>query len=210
MAGKREAQRENAIDLMCQVAIHAIGKGGYAAMTLAEVGELAGYSRGLATHHFGSKAGLLTALLDRVLDKNGVEFRKATEGKRGLARLAAVVDCTLYRCIQTPDEARAYLMLALEPTAKWAAAQVREQTAALREQAESSAREAIALGELSPQFEPAEVASLTLSMARGYAYEWAADPSTDLNAARRRINHYISSLAESGGPPVKRKASSDE
>ena len=41
-------------------------------MTLAEVGELAGYSRGLATHHFGSKAGLLTAILDRVLEKNGV------------------------------------------------------------------------------------------------------------------------------------------
>ena len=27
MAGKREAQRENAIDLMCQVAIQAIGQG---------------------------------------------------------------------------------------------------------------------------------------------------------------------------------------
>jgi AcrR family transcriptional regulator len=194
MAGKREAQRENAIDLMCQVAIQAIGKGGYAAMTLAEVGELAGYSRGLATHHFGSKAGLLTAILDRVLEKNGSEFRKATEGKKGLTRLAAIVDCTLYRCIQTPDEARAYLMLALEPTARWAAVRVREQTAALREEAEAAAAEALALGELSARLDPAEVASLTLSMARGYAYEWAADPSTDLRAARRRISNYIASL----------------
>jgi len=196
VAGKREAQRENAIDLMCQVAIQAIGKGGYNAMTLAEVGELAGYSRGLATHHFGSKAGLLTALLDRVLEKNRAEFRKATEGKRGLARLAAVVDCTLYRCIQTPDEARAYLMLALEPTARWAATQVREQTAQLRKEAEDAVREAVALGELSPKFEPAEIASVTLSMARGYAYEWAADPGTDLGAARRRISNYIASLAD--------------
>jgi AcrR family transcriptional regulator len=187
VAGKREAQRENAIDLMCQVAIQAIGKGGYAAMTLAEVGELAGYSRGLATHHFGSKAGLLTAILDRVLDKNASEFRKATEGKKGLTRLAAIVDCTLYRCIQTPDEARAYLMLALEPT-------VREQTAALREEAEAATSEALALGELSARLDPAEVASVTLSMARGYAYEWAADPSTDLTAARRRVSNYIASL----------------
>jgi AcrR family transcriptional regulator len=194
MAGKREAQRENAIDLMCQVAIQAIGKGGYAAMTLAEVGELAGYSRGLATHHFGSKAGLLTAILDRVLDKNATEFRKATEGKMGLTRLAAIVDCTLHRCVQTPDEARAYLMLALEPTARWAAVRVREQTAALREEAEDAASEALALDELSARLDPAEVASLTLSMARGYAYEWAADPSTDLSAARRRISNYIASL----------------
>ena len=200
MAGKREAQRENAIDLMCQVAIQAIGKGGYAAMTLAEVGELAGYSRGLATHHFGSKAGLLTAILDRVLDKNASEFRKATEGKKGLTRLAAIVDCTLYRCIQTPDEARAYLMLALEPTARWAAIRVREQTAALRVEAEEAASEALALDELSARLDPAEVASLTLSMARGYAYEWAADPSTDLSAARRRISNYIASLALNSDP----------
>jgi len=196
MAGKREAQRENAIDLMCQVAIQAIGKGGYAAMTLAEVGELAGYSRGLATHHFGSKAGLLTAILDRVLDKNGDEFRKATEGKKGLTRLASIVDCTLHRCLQTPDEARAYLMLALEPTARWAAVRVREQTAALRKEAEDAAQEAVALRELSPQLDPAEVASVTLSMARGYAYEWVADPSTDLSAARRRIGNFIASLVD--------------
>ncbi|WP_328360963.1 TetR/AcrR family transcriptional regulator [Mycobacterium sp. NBC_00419] len=199
MAGKREAQRENAIDLMCQVATQAIGRGGYAAMTLAEVGELAGYSRGLATHHFGSKAGLLTAILDRVLAKNADEFRKATTDKAGLARLAAIADCTLHRCIQTPDEARAYLMLALEPSARWAAVQVREQTAALRRQAEDAARDAVALGELSPQFEPAEIASITLALTRGYAYEWAADPSTDLSAARRRIASYIDSLAMGPG-----------
>lgn len=201
MAGKREAQRENAIDLMCQVAIQAIGKGGYAAMTLAEVGELAGYSRGLATHHFGSKAGLLTAILDRVLDKNGTEFRKATEGTKGLTRLASIVDCTLFRCLQTPDEARAYLMLALEPTARWAAVRVREQTAALRKEAEEAALEALTLGELSARLDPVEVASITLSMARGYAYEWAADPSTDLSAARRHISNYIGSLADKSAIP---------
>lgn len=197
MAGKREAQRENAIDLMCQIVIQAIGKGGYTAMTLAEVGELAGYSRGLATHHFGSKAGLLSAILDRVLEKNVAEFRKATAGKSGLAQLAAIADCTLYRCIQTPDEARAYLMLALEPTAKWAAARVKEESARLHKQAESAAREAIALGELSPAVNPADVASLILAMTRGYAYAWAEDPHADLNAARRQISNFIDSLSGS-------------
>ena len=82
MASKREAQRETAIDLMCQVAIQAIGQGGYAAMTLAEVGELAGYSRGLATHHFGSKAGLLTAILDKVLEKNRLNFERPPKARR--------------------------------------------------------------------------------------------------------------------------------
>ena len=121
-----------------------------------------------------------------------------------------IVDCTLNRCVQTAAEARAYLMLTLEPTARWAAVRVRVQTAALREDAEEAASEALALDELSARLDPAEVASLTLSMARGYAYEWAADPSTDLSAARRRISNYIASLADAGKGPSRRKIASVE
>ena len=179
MAGKRDAQRENAIDSMCQVAIQAIGRGGYTAMTLAEVGELAGYSRGLATHHFGSKAGLLTAILDRILARNKVEFRNATNKKQGLIRLAAVIASTLDRCIDTPDEARAYLMLALEPAAKWAAVRVREQTAALRKEAEQAAQEALTLGELSP--------GLTARILRASRYRWRVDTHTSGRRIRPRI-----------------------
>ncbi|KKX58838.1 TetR/AcrR family transcriptional regulator [Pseudomonas putida] len=39
-----------------------VARKGWVGMTLSEVGEEAGYSRGLATHHFGNKAGLLRAL----------------------------------------------------------------------------------------------------------------------------------------------------
>jgi len=179
---------------MRQVAMRLIGQGGYDAMTLAQVGELAGYSRGLATHHFGSKAGLLDSILDAVVAANRQAFEKATRGKRGRARLAAVVDSSLNRCLQMPDAARAYLILALDPTARAAAASIAAQTREWRKQAEEAAREATQLGELSPACEPADVASVAMAMARGYAYEWAADPSTDIRAARRRIRGYIASL----------------
>ena len=39
-----------------------VARKGWVGMTLSEVGEEAGFSRGLATHHFGNKAGLLRAL----------------------------------------------------------------------------------------------------------------------------------------------------
>ena len=42
-------------------------------MTLANVGERAGYSRGLATHHFGSKGALMQRLVDAVT----LQFREA-------------------------------------------------------------------------------------------------------------------------------------
>ena len=207
LPGIRAVQRENAMDLMRQVAIQMIARGGYNAMTLAEVGELAGYSRGLATHHFGSKAGLLNSVLDTILETNAQEFRKATEGRRGRDRLAAVVDSALYRCVQTPDQARAYLMLALEPTAKWAASRIKDQTSRLRKEAEDAAREAIALEELSPELDPADVASIVSAMARGYAYEWAADPHTDLTAARRRIGAFIAALPGAAPSRGRRKVS---
>lgn len=39
---------------------------GIAGLTLGEVGERAGYSRGLAAHHYGHKEGLLVALVDQI------------------------------------------------------------------------------------------------------------------------------------------------
>jgi AcrR family transcriptional regulator len=37
-------------------------------VTLADVGKRAGYSRGLATHHFGSKGAMMQRLVDTVTD----------------------------------------------------------------------------------------------------------------------------------------------
>ncbi|MBP0620674.1 TetR/AcrR family transcriptional regulator [Cupriavidus sp. LEh25] len=39
---------------------------GIAGLTLGEVGERAGYSRGLAAHHYGHKEGLLVALVEQI------------------------------------------------------------------------------------------------------------------------------------------------
>jgi AcrR family transcriptional regulator len=203
--GIREAQRDSAMDLMRQVAVQIIAQGGYSAMTLAEVGELAGYSRGLATHHFGSKAGLLESVLDSILDRNAKEFRKVTEGRQGRDRLAAVIDCTLYRCVETPDHARAYLLLSLEPTARWATSKISGQTHSLREEAAAAAQEAIDLGEIASEWDPADLASITSAMARGYAYEWAADPTTNLPAARRHISAFIAALPSGVNSPQRRQ-----
>ena len=205
MPGIRETQRDSAMDLMRQVAVQIIAHGGYSAMTLAEVGELAGYSRGLATHHFGSKAGLLESVLDSILDRNAKEFRKVTEGRKGRDRLAAVIDCALYRCVETPDHARAYLLLSLEPTAGWATSKIRGQTARLREEAEAAAQEAIDLGEITSEWDSADLASITSAMARGYAYEWAADRSTNLPAARRHISAFIAALPAGVKSPQRRR-----
>src|ERR1700730_2059809 len=52
--------------LMTQAAITLLIERGVQGTTLAAIGERAGYSRGLVTHRFGSKAGLLAHVHDSI------------------------------------------------------------------------------------------------------------------------------------------------
>ena len=51
---------------MTDAAVGLLVERGIAGTTLASIGERAGYSRGLVTHRFGSKAGLLAHVHDSV------------------------------------------------------------------------------------------------------------------------------------------------
>jgi AcrR family transcriptional regulator len=84
-----------------------IGQGGSSTVTLADVGREAGYSRGIVTHHFGTKEALLAKLAaaaqERVAPPAGHEM--------GLGRLRLLVD-TYIQSVQSGDSyARAFLLL---------------------------------------------------------------------------------------------------
>ncbi|MFV0524207.1 MAG: TetR family transcriptional regulator [Acidimicrobiales bacterium] len=67
--GERRTQarrRQEAVDRLLDAAAELIADGGLASITLAKVGERAGFSRGAANHHFGTKAGLIEALIHHV------------------------------------------------------------------------------------------------------------------------------------------------
>jgi AcrR family transcriptional regulator len=55
-----------AADSMMEAAIELLNTVGIQGTTLVAIGEKSGYSRGLVTHHFGSKAGLFRAVLKRI------------------------------------------------------------------------------------------------------------------------------------------------
>ncbi len=60
-------RREEAEKRMVQAAVQIVGERGLESLTLAECGEAAGYSRGLAPHYFGSKEGLVSAIANRIV-----------------------------------------------------------------------------------------------------------------------------------------------
>ncbi len=78
-ARRTQAQRSaEARERLLQAAAALIAEGGLGALTVAEVGRRAGYSRGIAHHHFGSKDALVAELVGQVER----EFTDATRPAR--------------------------------------------------------------------------------------------------------------------------------
>jgi AcrR family transcriptional regulator len=71
----QEERREEAERRLLEAAVRIIAKSGVETFTLADVGEAAGYSRGLPAHYFQTKSGLLAAVIGYLVDHY---FRRAT------------------------------------------------------------------------------------------------------------------------------------
>jgi AcrR family transcriptional regulator len=97
-------------------------EGGIAAATLAAIGERAGYSRGLVTHRFGTKANLLASLHDIVVADWIARVQQAVGDRSGIAALDRVVDALYGFVEEAPDEIRAMYLLryaSIDPGAKF-------------------------------------------------------------------------------------------
>ncbi len=83
-------------------------------MTLAEVGEAAGYSRGLAAHHFGSKSELLQALASHINANFMQEFDGREKKPDGLEGLIDFIEVYLGRGDPAWTNTRALMLLMAE------------------------------------------------------------------------------------------------
>lgn len=104
-------RRDESARSLLRAATEVIAGQGVTAATFEAIGARAGYSRGLATQKFGSKQGLIEALIawlharqDEVLGAHGVDAMP------GLEAVLTYVDLYL-RDLGRQDEGRAYFML---------------------------------------------------------------------------------------------------
>jgi AcrR family transcriptional regulator len=90
---RTQAQRTALSDqLMLEAAIKLINERGTQKTTLKEIGELAGYSRGLANYRFGSKDGLLQELFSRFDDRWKNHLETYVGEKSGVKAVLAAAD----------------------------------------------------------------------------------------------------------------------
>lgn len=174
-------RRAIATQRMIDAAIAVISEKGYSGTTLAAIGEAAGYSRGLAHHHFGSKLELMRAVveeLERRFRRNVLRPRPA--GRQGLnAVLAFVDDYLAFVAASGPDRMRALFVLMFESLA--GAPELRpivaQMSATRRVFIRSLLDQGIADGTIRPDIDAEAQAVLIAGLVRGVTHQWILEPS---------------------------------
>ncbi|MEM7287967.1 MAG: TetR/AcrR family transcriptional regulator [Actinomycetota bacterium] len=112
---KQQQRTERSTNALLQAASELIVEGGFDALTFAAIGERAGYSRGLVTARFGSKDGLVDALIDRIVTTwNTRNVLPRTQGLEGRAAMVQVIEAIRRQAERDPSGLRVLYALAFE------------------------------------------------------------------------------------------------
>ena len=148
--------------------------------TLAMIGEAAGYSRGLATYRFGSKAGLYDALC-KSISRNWLEYLKSGVGNKvGIEAMCAALDAIREFIEDSPREGRVLQILycgAASPSSEFP-----DTSIGIHNRQRSDVVEWVkagqANGEIRKDVDPVAVASHYVSYISGMTYLWLTSPDT--------------------------------
>lgn len=88
-----------------------IGEIGPNRMRLSDIGERAGYSRGLATHYFGTKGDLVRQIMDTVTDDFHRELAGHDQTQGAVASVSDIVETYLSRLRRDEPMIRARIAL---------------------------------------------------------------------------------------------------
>ncbi len=176
---RTQAERSALSDTrMTAAAVALLAERGVGGTTLAAIGEHAGYSRGLATQRFGSKAGLLRHVLKHVSHEWLYRLELAVGDKSGLAALEATLATQLAFIEEAPNEVRAMYLLwfqSIDPAAEYRpnVAEVhRLQRATVASWVEQGRR----LGSIPPEVDARQVADYFCAAASGIVFHWLVNP----------------------------------
>ncbi|MCP4005067.1 MAG: TetR family transcriptional regulator [bacterium] len=198
MAEKQRTQSERRAlseRRLLEAAEQLIAEKGSSRTTLAEIGERAGYSRGLANQRFGSKRELVDALARRLQRRLFEEtLLPALAGESGLAALLLIVDVCLGALETEGETARAFYVLMGESLGP--VPEIRDMVAAANREFRAHVEREIKLGieahEIRPDIDVAAQTGLIVGALRGIVMQWLVDPdSVDLTSLRLELHRSL-------------------
>jgi AcrR family transcriptional regulator len=191
----QQQRRDQAEAALLAAAAELVVDHGVRALTLARVGERAGYSRGIVTHHFGTKQ----ALLERLARATQSGFVPGlADLPPGLGRLLALVDGYIGALGDVAVLHRAFLLLWAEAaTAPDLGPIFRVRDEAFRSELRAELVAGIADGDVRADVEPADVAVAIVGQLRGIGLQCLLEPgAVDTDRLRRAVtDHWRRALA---------------
>lgn len=181
-------RRSQAESNTLEAALQLVSERGSLAMTLAEVGERAGYSRSLPAHYFGSKDGLVAALAEYMIDRFTRVVLQGPKPKQGLEAVLTRVNVYLSAAADEPMQFRALQVLMTEAITGNASSETRNSLATVNNAViEYFERQILAgqrQGEIDPSRPARDTAVVAVGILRGVLAMWFLDPSFDLRGVR--------------------------
>lgn len=176
---KQQLRSQRSTNALLEAAGELIAEGGFEALTFSAVGERAGYSRGLAAVRFGSKDGLIEALIDRIV--GGWSHRNViplTRNKTGLEAITILIDAI---AAQAAKDSKALMVLyALMFEATGSDDDLRRRFAKFHEGFRSDVARFVTRGQRDGSIRADAAAdaegTLVVSALRGIGYQWLLDP----------------------------------
>ena len=170
---------------MFEVAIELVNERGTAKTTLKDIGEGAGYSRGLASYRFGSKDGLWMELFARFDDIWKAHLSQYLTGKQGLAALEAAIQAQRDIFTRESGYLRAMYILWYESLGRESdiRASLANHHVIYRRDVQQWIEQGQAAGEIRADVDPANFATGYCSTMFGTIYQWVVAPDAiDLEA----------------------------
>ena len=175
----KQARSQLSTGRLIDAAAELIAEGGYERMTLVAIGERAGYSHGLVTARFGSKEGLLWALVEKMVDDwRESMLRPTLAGKIGREAVQVMIETLRTSWTRHPARMRTFYILIFQallpmPTLQERMAELHRD---FREKLREDFDKAIAAQMLDPATDTGLAARLIISGLRGAIYQAMLDP----------------------------------
>jgi AcrR family transcriptional regulator len=193
---------------MADAAVALLCERGAGATTLKDVGLRAGYSRGLASYRFGSKAGLWSFLIRQIGEEWLAELQQSVAGTSGVATIHAAVDAHCRFLLDSPDRIRAFYILWFESVGPDPALREVITRAHQRRQrdVEDWIRGGLQAGTVRPDVDVRAVAEQFCAAIIGIVYTWLVSPLAHAevrhlhDGLKQQMTGVLSRRAGPGGP----------
>lgn len=173
-------------------AIEVLGSQGHRALTNARLQEVSGLSRGLVGYHFGSRQGLLDAVVGSIRDDFVTDLVTSPEAgsKPGLQATVHLADTYLTELARDPRRNLAILVLTAASIRELPGLQpaIGQLNDSLRRGVAGLLARGVVDGSVRPSTDIPAAATAIVGILRGATLQWLADPGgVDLDAARQEI-----------------------